>query len=255
MASASRGYFWAALILGLAIGLAVGYLVAQEKYAAPPIQTASVLAEIAQLRADLAAIKETGSSISEADLKDLQTVVADILVRGDELALRAEYARNAGRLDGREAAQFVLREAGPDGIDGQAGAGETLSAILSGKLPVGEAKKAATAATAGNAAFLGNLAPTDFALAEHDHKDFPESARFQRDLRVEGNLALIGNLAASGSAEVFGNLVAVGGVQVGRVESAPTPATAGMIRYNRTSGALEYSNGAAWLEIAVEQGP
>ena len=251
MASASRGYFWAALILGLAIGLAVGYLVAQEKYAAPPIQTASVLAEIAQLRADLAAIKETGSSISEADLKDLQTVVADILVRGDELALRAQYAQNAGRLDGHEAAQFVLRDAGQDGIDGQAGAGETLSAILSGKLPVGEAKKAATS---GNAAFLGNLAPTDFALAEHDHKDFPESARFQHDLRVEGNLALIGNLAASGNTEVFGNLVAVGGVQVGRVESAPAPTTAGMIRYNRTSGALEYSNGTAWLEIAVEQG-
>ena len=251
MASASRGYFWAALILGLAIGLAVGYLVAQEKYAAPPIQTASVLAEIAQLRADLAAIKETGSSISEADLKDLQTVVADISFAAMSWRLRAG-TRNTGRLDGR-GCTVRFREGRPDGSTAKPVRGR--ASAISGKLPVGEAKKAATAATAGNAAFLGNLAPTDFALAEHDHKDFPESARFQRDLRVEGNLALIGNLAASGSAEVFGNLVAVGGVQVGRVESAPTPATAGMIRYNRTSGALEYSNGAAWLEIAVEQGP
>lgn len=249
MASATRRHPWAALILGLAVGLVVGYLVAQEAQVRPAVQPSNLAAEIAQLRADVAALKERGPSMAEADLKDLQTVVADIMFRGDEVALRAEYARNADRLGGREPAEFAIRDADQDGIDDLASANESIAEILSGKLPVGEAKKSATA---GNAGTLGHLAPTDFALAEHDHADFPESARFQRDLRVEGNLALIGNLAASGSAEVFGNLVAIGGVQVGRVESDALPATAGTIRYNRAGGTLEYSNGAQWREIAVE---
>lgn len=250
MASVSRGFFGAVLLLCLVVGLAVGYLIAQELQVAPEGQPSNVAAEIAQLRAEVAALKERSPLTSNTDLEDLQTVVADIMLRGDELALRADYARNADRLAGHEAADFALRDADEDGIDDLAGANETVAAILSGELPVGEAKKAATA---GNAAFLGNLAPTDFALAEHNHNDFPESVRFQRDLRVEGNLTLIGNLAASGNVEVFGNLVAVGGVHVGRVESAPLPATAGMLRYNRANGTLEYSNGAQWLEIAVEQ--
>lgn len=156
MAAPSRISVFAALLFGIAVGTAVGYLLAQER---PEVSSAgpgeSVSTEIAKLRAELDDLKERdGVSNLEADLKDLQTIVADIMLRGDEVSLRAEFAQNAERLNGIDADKFALWDSDGDGTDDLAHLEESTRDIVSGETPVGLAKKANTA---DNAAFLGDL--------------------------------------------------------------------------------------------------
>ncbi len=234
------------LFLGMAIGLPAGYLVARTLAQSPVASTPDHSAELAQLRAEVEELKTQIAPASvDEQVTQLQGMVADILLRGDEFSLRADYARTADRLDGYKPSDFALRDADEDGTDDLEQVKQALAAILSGAARVGKAEKADSA---GNAEFLGNLALTDFALANHSHAKLG-------DVRVDGALSVTGNTVVSGDVQVFGEVMAVGGVIPGSVNTDPKPAIAGLIRYNRRTGALEYCDGTRWNEVAVVSQP
>lgn len=246
MTSARKRSTVAVMLLGILIGGVAGYFVAsaaEDKKAAPVVDHA---AEIAALRAELAEVKTHISPASlDEQLKQLQSTVVDILLRGDEFSLRADYARTADRLEGHSASEFAMRDADQDGIDDLEQLRRSFASLVSGKTPVAQAKKADSA---DNAESLGNLPPTDYALADHTHTNVG-------DFRVNGALAVTGNTIASGDVQVFGEVVAVGGLLPGTVDIDAKPAIAGMIRYNRRLGILEYCDGTRWNMIAIADQP
>ncbi len=234
-------------LLGLLIGGVAGYLVAQGLHPGPNATIVDHSVELAEIRTELTELKAQIAPASVEDqVEQLQALVTDILLRGDELSLRADFARTADRLDGHAAADFALCDADEDGTADLEQLKQRLDGILSGATPVARAKKADSA---GNTEFLGDLPLTDFALSDHSH---PSLAG---DVRVGGALSVSGNTIASGDVQVFGEVVAVGGLLPGTVNVDPKPAIAGMIRYNRGTGALEYCDGASWNEVAVVQQP
>jgi hypothetical protein len=253
MTSARTSSAIVTLILGFLLGGAAGYLVAHAWDQSPASTKADHSAELGQIRAELAEIKTqvTPADVNE-QLAQLRATVGDILLRGDEFALRADFARTANQLDGHSAADFALRDADGDGTDDLEQVRRTLEGILSGTTPVGNAKKADAA---GNTEFLGNLAMTDFALDDHTHPILAGDVRMLDNVRIEGTLAVTGNTIASGNLQVFGEVVAVGGLMPGEVNLDPKPDIAGLIRYNRRTGALEYCDGTRWNEIAVVSQP
>ena len=171
------------LFVGVALGLAAGYLVGRALAQSPAASAPNHSAELAQLRAEVDELKSQMAPASvDEQVTQLQGMVADILLRGDEFSLRADYARTADRLDGHKPSDFALRDADGDGTDDLEQVKQTLAAIVSGATPVGKAKKADSA---GNAEFLGNLALTDFAVANHSHAKLG-------DVRVDGALSVTG---------------------------------------------------------------
>lgn len=257
MTSARKNSIVAALLLGVLVGVVAGYLVAylvpHTREREPATATLDYSSELAQIRADLAEVKTQIAPVSvDEQLKQLQAIVTDILLRGDEFSLRADFARTADRLGGRSAADFALYDADGDGTADLDQLRHTLEGILSGTTPVAKAKKADSA---GNTEFLGNLPLTDFSLANHSHPTLNGDVRLLDNVRVDGALTVAGNTIASGDVQVFGEVVAVGGLLPGAVDIEPKPTIAGMIRYNRRVGALEYCDGARWHEIAVVQQP
>jgi hypothetical protein len=253
MSSARRSSAAATLLLGLAVGGTVGYLVADTRSQEPTSTLTNDSASLAEIRAEL---DELGAKISGVSVDDqlaqLQTAVADILSRGDEISLRADFARTADRLEGHKADDFALRDADEDGTPDLEHLRQSLADIVSGKTPVARAKKADSA---DNAEFLGNLPLTDFALADHAHANLSGNVQLDDNLRVNGGLTISRNVTASADIEVFGDVVAAGGFQPGSFDAAPRPALAGMIRYNRHTGGLEYCDGTQWNEIAVSPEP
>lgn len=241
----------AALFMGLLLGAAAGYVAArasEDKSASPG---ADHTAELAEIRAELAEVKtQVSPTTTDEQVKQLQAMVSDILLRGDEFSLRADFARTADRLDGHRASEFVLRDADQDGTEDLEQMRQTVDGIVAGKIQVARAKKAESA---DNAEFLGNLPLTDFALADHTHESMTGNVRLLDNLRVDGTLTASGNMIASGDIQVFGEVVAVGGLLPGAVDIDPKPAIAGMIRYNRRLGTLEYCDGTRWNEIAVAE--
>ncbi len=253
MASARRSTAILTLLLGLLLGGAAGFLVAQarDQQAGPTGQ--DPWGELAQLRADLAELKaQVAPANVDEQVAQLQTIVTDILLRGDEFAIRADFARTANRLDGHPVGDFTLRDADQDGTADLEQVQQTLAGILAGTTPVGHAKKADSA---GNAEFLGNLPLTDFALSNHSHANLDGDVRMLDNARIDGALAVTGNTIASGNVQVFGEVVAIGGLLPGDVDLQPKPEIAGLIRYNRRTGALEYCDGTRWNEIAVVSQP
>lgn len=250
MTSARRSPTTLTLLLGLVLGTAAGYYLAR---ASEPKSagTNDASAELSRIRAELDELKtqHAPAAVNE-QVRQLEGIVTDILVRGDEFSLRADFARTADRLEGHPASDFVLRDADGDGTDDLDQLRKTIEAIVSGATPVGKAKKADSA---GNAEFLGNLPMTDYALADHGHAALAGNVNMLDNLRVGGTLTVAGNTIASGDAQVFGEVVAVGGVMPGSVDIDPKPAIAGTIRYNRRTGALEYCDGSRWNEVAVVQ--
>ena len=234
------------LLLGIVLGGVVGFLVAHAGENATTSPQADLSTELADIRAELANLKERVSPAAvKAEVEQLQAIVGDILLRGDEFSLRADFARSAGRLDGHVAEDFALRDADRDGREDIAVLHGRIDDILSGKTPVGKAKHADAA---DNSECLGNLPPTDFALADHTHSELASA-------RVNGSLTVTGNTIASGDVQVFGEVVAVGGLLPGTIDIDPKPAIAGMIRYSRRLGALEYCDGIRWNELAVADQP
>ncbi len=235
------------LVIGLVLGAMAGYLVAQARnpdLASSPetsAELAKIHTELAELRAQTALV-----SVNE-QVAQLETIVSDVLLRGDEFLLRADFARNADQLGGHGPSHFALRDADEDGTEDVEQLRHALDNMLSGKTPVSLAKKADSA---GDAERFGDLPIADFASADHVHETMTGNVRMLDDLRVDGALAVSG-MAASGSVQVFGEVVAVGGLLPGAVDVEPKPAMAGMIRYNRGLGALEYCDGTRWNELAV----
>ncbi len=241
------------LILGLFAGAAAGFLVAHLRVQSPASANADHSAELSQIRAELAELKAHVIPVTvDEQLAQLHTTVTDILVRGDEFAIRADFARTADRLGGHPAGDFALRDADKDGSADLEQVRHTLEGILSGTTQVGNAKKADSA---GNTEFLGNLPLTDFALANHSHPNLTGDVRMLDNVRIDGTLTVTGNAIASGDFQVFGEVVAVGGLSPGEVNLDPKPEIAGLIRYNRRTGALEYCDGTRWNEIAVVNQP
>ena len=234
------------LFVGLLAGGVAGYVFARAAANKPLAPASNHSAELAELRAELAEIKAHLSPASlDEQLKQLESTVVDILVRGDEFSLRADYARTADRLEGHAAGEFAMRDADNDGTNDIEQLRLGLANFVSGKTPVAKAKAADTAE---NAESLGNLPPTDYALANHTHTDVD-------NFRVNGALAVTGNTIASGDVQVFGEVVAVGGLLPGTVDVEAKPAIAGMIRYNRRLGILEYCDGTRWNMIAIADQP
>ncbi len=239
----------AALLVGLLLGTVAGYVAAHatEDKTVPPVADHSP--ELAEIRAELAEIKAQVSPVSvDEQLEQLQAMVSDILLRGDEFSLRADYARTADRLDGHRADAFALRDADEDGTEDLEQLRQMVDSIVTGKIQVARAKKADSG---DNTEFLDDLPLTDFALADHTHDSMTGDVRLLDNLRVDGTLTASGNVIASGDMQVFGEVVAVGGLLPGAVDIDPKPAIAGIIRYNRRLGALEYCDGSRWNEIAV----
>ncbi|MHB8902917.1 MAG: hypothetical protein ACYC6Y_29505 [Thermoguttaceae bacterium] len=206
-------------------------------------------AELAQIRAELAELKGRGAPLGMDDqLAQLHGIVTDILLRGDEFAIRADFARNADRFGGRPVGDFALRDGDGDGRDDLEELRQMLEGIVAGTTPVGLAKKADSAA---NAEFFANLPLTDFALADHNHPVLEGDVRVVGSGRVDGTFTVTGSTIASGAVQVFGEVVAVGGLMPGDVNVDPKPELAGLIRYNRRTGALEYCDGSRWNEVAV----
>ncbi len=251
MPSARSSTTLVSLLLGGLLGVGAGYLLARASEGQSSPGAANHAAELAQIRAELDELKARHAvPAADEQMEQLQAIVTDILLRGDEFALRAEFARRADRLGGRAAAEFALRDADGDGADDLEQLRQKLDGIVSGATPVAKAKKADSA---GNTDFLGNLALTDFALADHTHPTLTGDVNMLDNVRVGGVLTVAGNTIASGDMQVFGEVVAVGGLLPGAVDIDPKPAIAGMIRYNRRTGALEYCDGSRWNEVAVVQ--
>lgn len=246
MAASQKLSAFVILFVGLLAGGMAGYLYARAAANKPLAPAGDHSAELAELRAELAEIKTHLSPASlDEQLKQLESTVVDILVRGDEFSLRADYARTADRLDGHTASEFAMRDADNDGTSDVEQLRLGLANVVSGKVTVAKAKAAETADSAES---LGNLPPTDYALADHTHTNV-------NNFRVNGSLAVTGNTIASGDVQVFGEVVAVGGLLPGTVDIEAKPAIAGMIRYNRRLGVLEYCDGTRWNMIAIADQP